>query len=257
MKIFRATLFFTVSAKLLKNPEWWKIFKTVNSGHTLFSGQAHVVQKSWIIKNIPIQWKISGQLCFFYGKCKVAFLYGGLLLVLYNYNGLVAPRLTLYDVRFVLCSGCVPCSSSAHRGPGKKAAVPIYKVLARPGQESNSGHTSTEADALTTRPRAGLQSCSKILNAKKYVSNTLQWIQGKLFFCRASASCLILNAKSIFNTVENFRANSVFLGKCKLLKILNDKNCSIHNVGYIQLELICVIWANSIVIFRRHIFRFQ
>jgi len=31
----------------------------------------------------------------------------------------------------------------------------IYKVLVRPGRESNSRPTSTEADALTTRPRAG------------------------------------------------------------------------------------------------------
>jgi len=37
-----------------------------------------------------------------------------------------------------LRSECVPCSSPAHRAPGKKAAVPIYKVLVRPGRESNS-----------------------------------------------------------------------------------------------------------------------
>ena len=57
----------------------------------------------------------------------------------------------------LLCSGCVPCSSSAHRAPGKKAAVPIYKFLVSPGRETNSRPTSTEADALTTRPRAGLE----------------------------------------------------------------------------------------------------
>jgi len=34
------------------------------SGQTLFSGQAQVAQKSWKIKNISIQWKISGQLLF-------------------------------------------------------------------------------------------------------------------------------------------------------------------------------------------------
>jgi len=76
-------------------------------------------------------------------------------LALYNYNGLVAPRLSLYNFWFVLCSGCVPCSSSAYRAPDKKAAVPIYKVLVRPRHESISRPTSTEADALTTRPRAG------------------------------------------------------------------------------------------------------
>jgi len=36
----------------------WKI-----SGQTLFSGQAQVAQKSWIIKYISVQWKIPGQLC--------------------------------------------------------------------------------------------------------------------------------------------------------------------------------------------------
>jgi len=45
---------------------------------------------------------------------------------------------------------CIPCSSSAHRAPGKKATVPIYKVFVRPGRDSNPRPTSTEADALTT-----------------------------------------------------------------------------------------------------------
>jgi len=79
--------------------------------------------------------------------------YVGLSLGLHNCNGLVAPRQSLYNFCFIslglfLCSGCVPCSSSAHRVPGKMAAVPIYKVLVRPGGKSNS-------DALTTRPWAG------------------------------------------------------------------------------------------------------
>ena len=47
------------------------------------------------------------------------------------------------------------CSSFARRAPGKKATVPMYKVLVRPGGESNSRPTSTEADALTNRPRTG------------------------------------------------------------------------------------------------------
>jgi len=81
--------------------------------------------------------------------------YGGLLVALYNYNGLVAPGLRLHNfwviyTRVVLCSVCVPCSSSVHRAPGKKATVPIDKVLVRPGQESNSRPTSTEADTLAT-----------------------------------------------------------------------------------------------------------
>jgi len=34
------------------------------SGQTLFSGEALVAQKSWMIKYTSIQWKIPGQLCF-------------------------------------------------------------------------------------------------------------------------------------------------------------------------------------------------
>ena len=47
---------------------------------------------------------------------------------------------------------------------------------------------------------------------------------GKMFF-RASASCskILWMLKNIFNTVKNFRTNSFFQGKHKLLKILNDK----------------------------------
>jgi len=45
---------------------------------------------------------------------------------------------------------CIPCSSSAHRAPGKQATVSMYKVLVRPGRDSNPRPTSTEANALTS-----------------------------------------------------------------------------------------------------------
>jgi len=49
----------------------------------------------------------------------------------------------------------------------------------------------------------------KILNDKKYIFNTV--ISRQSLFFRASTSCSkILNVKSIFNIVKNFRANSVF-----------------------------------------------
>jgi len=38
---------------------------------------------------------------------------------------------------------CVPYSSSVHRALGEKATVPIYKVLGRPGRDSNSRPTFT------------------------------------------------------------------------------------------------------------------
>jgi len=49
----RATRVFQGKRMLLKNLEWWKIhINTVNSGQTLFSGQAQVAHKSWMIKHI-------------------------------------------------------------------------------------------------------------------------------------------------------------------------------------------------------------
>jgi len=52
---------------------------------------------------------------------------------------------------------------------------------------------------------------------KKDIFKTVNSEQTLLF--RASASCSkILNVKSRFNTVKNFRANSDFQGKRKLFK---------------------------------------
>jgi len=42
-----------------------------------------------------------------------------------------------------------PCSSSRHRAPGKKAAVPLCKVSLRPGQESNYRPTSIKGTHCT------------------------------------------------------------------------------------------------------------
>jgi len=60
-----------------------------------------------------------------------------------NNRGHVAPRLSVYN-------------SSAQRSRGRKATVPIYKVLAWPVCEPNSRPTSTEADARTTKPHVVL-----------------------------------------------------------------------------------------------------
>jgi len=86
-------------------------------------------------------------------------------LALYNYNGLLAPRLSLYNFWFQFTRFFVFWVSSLqlflHRASGKKAAVPIYKVLLRPGRESSPQPTSTEVDAFTTRPGAG---CTSVFN---------------------------------------------------------------------------------------------
>jgi len=60
-------------------------------------------------------------------------------------------------------------------------------------------------------------SCSKILNDKKCIFNTVN--SGHSLFYRASASCSkTLNDKKYFNTVKTFWATRVFQGKRKLLK---------------------------------------
>ena len=129
-------------------------------------------------------------------------------MVLYNYSGLVAPRLRLYNVwyhltRCFMCSDCVLCSSSAHRAPGKKVTVPIYKVFVRPGRESKSRLTSTKADALTTtRPRA----------VPLYKKEQLQ--------ISRVASPNFWEAK-----VFDFRRATVFLLGTPLLKAQNDQMC--------------------------------
>jgi len=65
-----------------------------------------------------------------------------------------------------------------------------------------------------------------------------------LFF-RASASCSkILNVKSIFNTVKNFRADW-FPGEAQSYsKILKSEN--IFNTVYVHLGVIRVIWASVV-----------
>ena len=68
---------------------------------------------------------------------------------------------------------------------------------------------------------------------KKYIFSTVNLGHPLLF--RASASCSkLLNVKSIFNTVKNFRANSVFQGKRKLLKTPENKKYifSTVNLGH-------------------------
>ena len=68
-KISGHPLFFRVSACiLLKTPECKKYIQYSEKlqGTICFSGQAQATQNFWIIKNIcSMQWKISGQLCFF------------------------------------------------------------------------------------------------------------------------------------------------------------------------------------------------
>jgi len=89
----------------------------------------------------------------------------------------------------------------------------------------NSGHT---------RFFRASASCSKIVNVKS-IFNTVKNFKANSIF-RVSASCSnILKDKKYFNPVKIFRANSVFQGKRKLSKILNNKTiCSIQIQGTLR-----------------------
>ena len=65
-KISGQTLCFRASTSCSKIQNGTKYFNTVKNSraHFVFLRQAQVVQNSWMINNISIQWKISGQLCF-------------------------------------------------------------------------------------------------------------------------------------------------------------------------------------------------
>jgi len=56
-------------------------------------------------------------------------------------------------------------------------------------------------------------SCSKILNDKKYTFNAVK-IPGQLCFSGQVQLAQNSECKGMFHTVEKFRANSVFQGKC-------------------------------------------
>jgi len=77
-------------------------------------------------------------------------------------------------------------------------------------------------------------------HCKKYIFNTIK--SGHSLFFRASASCSkILNVKSIFNTANIFRANSVFQGKRRVAQ--KSWTVKIFSIQYIQ----CILtWGWSV-----------
>ena len=75
--------------------------------------------------------------------------------------------------------------------------------------------------------------CSKILNDKKYIFNTMKNSRTTLVF-RASASySKILNDKIYFNTVKNSRATLFFRASASCSKILNDKKYIFNTAGFL------------------------
>jgi len=68
--------------------------------------------------------------------------------------------------------------------------------------------------------------CSRILNDKKYIFNTVN--SGHTLFFGQAQVAKLLNEKKYFNTVKNFRETLFFRANARCSKILNDKNISIQ-----------------------------
>jgi len=62
------------------------------------------------------------------------------------------------------------------------------------------------------------QSCAKFLNDKNYFNTVKNFRANSVFGTSASCSKILNDEKYIVSTVKNFRENSVFQGKCKLFK---------------------------------------
>ena len=80
-------------------------------------------------------------------------------------------------------------------------------------------------------------SCSKILNDKKFIFNSVDSGQ-TLFSAQAQVAQKSWMVKNVFNTVENFTANSVFQGKVKKISIQR-----IQPVNAITLRFL--LWENT------------
>ena len=83
-------------------------------------------------------------------------------------------------------------------------------------------------------------SCSKILNDKKYIFNTVKNSRVTLFFRASASRSKILNAKSILNinTVKNSRATLFFKARASCSKILNLKSI-FHTVKIFRASASC------------------
>ena len=91
----------------------------------------------------------------------------------------VMTRLCLQDCCLEILSPQLP----GHRALGNKAT--IYKVLVWPGRESKSRPTSTEADALTTKRRAGARHSltpTDCKNAKQESETNLTFNSSEYFY---------------------------------------------------------------------------
>ena len=194
-----------------------------------------------MIKYISIQRKIPAQLCFS-GQAQVAQKFW---IVKSIFHTVKIFRATLFFRASASCSKVLI------------EKIYIFSTV-------NSGHP------LFFRASA---SCSKILSSKKYIQYSKNF-QGKLCFSgQAQVAQKSWIVKNMFNAVKNFRGNSVFQGKRKLLKNPEYKkyihysenfqsnsvifrasasctkivNCEkIFNTVYIHLGAIRVIWASVV-----------
>ena len=160
-----------------------------NLEQTLFSGQAQVAQKSWKIKNISIQWKISGQILFFR-----------------------ASRLfkILNDKKYIF--------STVNSGHTLffRASTSCSKIL-------------DVKTILNTVKNFRKNSVFRASASSSKILISVQWkISGQTPFFRASASCSTFwRTKNTFSTM-NSGHTLFFRARSSSSKILKDKNISMQ-----------------------------
>jgi len=182
-------LCFSEQAQVAQKPLNDKIYcNTVKiPGQLCFPGQAQVAQKSWIIKNIYSVLWIQGTLCFYRASASCS--------KLLNCKKYIQYRETFQGKL---------CFQVKHK------SIKILNI--------KSTFTTVKIFRATLFFSGQAQSCSKILNGKKYIQYSEKF-QEKLCFQGKRMLIKILNIKSTFTTVKIFRATLCFFqGKRKLLK---------------------------------------
>jgi len=175
-----------------------------------FSGQAQIAQNSWMQEVYLIQWKFSGQLCFFRASASCSKILNDKNTYSIQLN---TPGQLCFSRASASCSKFLNIKSMFH-------TVKIFRVTmffrgALVPQKSwmikNTYSVQWIIPGQLCFFRASA-SCLKILNDKKYIFSTVN--SGHPLFFRASASCSkLLNVRSVFNTMNwatlYFRASAV------------------------------------------------
>ena len=161
-----------------------------NSGQTLFSGQAQLAQKSWMIKNISIQGKILGETLFFRASASCPKFW--MIKNIYSlqwiqgklcFSGQAQVAQKSWNIRKYFNAVKKFRANSVFQDKRK-----LFKIL-NDKKYRPIFHTVTSGHTLFFRASA---SCWKILNDKKYIQYS-EKLHGKL--------CFSGKGEKIFNTI--------------------------------------------------------